>query len=79
MEEDYMECEEISLEIALEDLAKIYKWIYFEYFLTEKEPNIINLKISQTKFLNSMFDKINDKYIDHVEASRNDLRMINKD
>ncbi len=74
-----MECEEISLEIALEDLAKIYKWIYFEYFLTEKEPNIINLKISQTKFLNSMFDKINDKYIDHVEASRNDLRMINKD
>jgi hypothetical protein len=72
-----MEHEEIAtLETALNDLKVIYRWIYFEYMMSDKNPNIDTLKSIQHKYLEGVFSKLHDKYEDHVEAARVEISSI---
>jgi hypothetical protein len=65
-----MEDDDITFQVAIEDLSKIYKWIYFNYMLNFKDNDYELFMISQVNFTKGIIEKIHSKYADHVEAQR---------
>lgn len=52
----------------IENLAKIYKDIYFAYMLHDKKTDFEEFKKTQLKMCAILCERIHDKYCDHVEG-----------
>lgn len=66
--------EPLTLKEVLEDLAKILRWLYFDYQLNVKGSSYQKFKAYYlTEIIPYMMDRIEDKYADHVEGTKKDL------
>lgn len=75
-DKNFLDCicdKDKSLRKALEEYAFLTRWLYFDYVRNVEDATFHDFKKCYLDYVETIMDRIHDKYCDHIEAYRSQI------